>query len=188
MVARLLLAVAGALMSSACLIAPDDTVLPDLPPKRNSPLRVLAASVVPAQRKSTIYVGLPSPTCRPTEFSLTVADDDVVDAIRSQWFVDPDVAYVPSTTNPAFSGGVIFGASAVNRLVKAPNAMLTFLSSLKDGREHLIEAWVTDSDFDADAPPTKVSRPPRTLPDGTQVADFGYTASNVWVITVEDCP
>lgn len=186
--ARLLLLGCLALMESACLLPQDDTVLPDLPPKKNSPPRILVPSVIPDQRRKTIQVGTPGPTCPPTEFSMTVADDDVADPIRSQWFVDPDVDYVQSATHPVFSGGVIFGTDAVNRQVKAPNAMLTYLSSLKDGREHLVEAWVTDSEFDKDAPPTKVSRPPRILSDGTEVTDTGYTDSNVWFITVEDCP
>lgn len=185
--ARLLLLGGLALMESACLLPQDDTVLPDLPPKKNSPLRVLAPSIKPEQRKATIHVGTVSETCPRPEFSMTVSDDDTADQIRSVWFVDPRPNYEPTATNPAFSGGVIFGGTSVTRQVTAPNAMLTFLTGLVDGKEHLVEAWVTDSEFDPNAPPTSVSRPNRTLSDGTVVPDIAYTDSNVWVVTVEEC-
>ena len=185
--ARLLLLGCLTLMESACLLPQDDTVLPDLPPKKNSPLRVLAPSIKPEQRKTTIHVGTVSETCPRPEFSMTVSDDDTADPIRSLWFVDPTPNYEPTSTNPVFSGGVIFGGTSVTRQVTAPNAMLTFLNGLVDGKEHLVEAWVTDSEFDPNAPPTSVSRPDRTLPDGTIVPDIAYTDSNVWVVTVEDC-
>lgn len=187
--ARVLLFGACALMASACLIPQDDDVLPDLPPKKNSPLRVLAQTVQPAQRKTSIIVGTPSPTCLRTEFSMTVEDEDTGDLLRSQWYVDPRPDYQNTATTPVFAGAVIFGGTSVNRTVTAPNAMLTFLSSLNDGKEHLIEGWVTDGEFDPNAAPTQVTRPNRTLPDGTSVPDTAYSDENVWVITrVESCP
>lgn len=187
--ARGLLCALVALTSGACLMTQDDDVLPALPPRRNSPPRILAESLEPDQPRKTIYLGPASETCPPPEFSLTVADDDVTDQLRSMWFVNAENGYIASPTNPvfAFSGGVIYGAGEVNRQVKAPGSMLTYLASLKDGRSHLVEVWVTDGEFEIDAPPTKVTRPPRTLPDGTEVRDYGYTDSNLWDITVEDC-
>lgn len=185
--ARLLLLGCLALIQSACLLPQDDTVLPDLPPKKNSPLRVLAPSIKPEQRKTTIQVGTVSETCPRPEFSMQVSDDDTGDRIRSQWFVDPRPNYEPTATNPVFSGGTIFGGTSVTRQVTAPNAMLTFLTGLVDGKEHLVEAWVTDGEFDPNAPPTSVSHDPQTLPDGTVVTDTAYTDSNVWVVTVEEC-
>jgi hypothetical protein len=187
--ARLLLFACLALAGSACLIPQDDAVFPDLPPRKNSPLRVLAPSVKPEQRKTTIRVGPVSETCPRPEFSMTVADEDTGDQIRSLWFVDPTPTYQPTPTNPVpvFNGGVIFGGTSVTRQVSAPNAMLTFLTGLVDGREHLVEAWVTDGEFDPNGPPTSVSRPDRTLPDGSTVPDTAYTDSNVWIVRVEDC-
>lgn len=176
-----------ALMGSACLIPQDDTVLPDLPPRKNSPLRILALTVKPEQRRRQVTVGTPSPTCVPDEFSMTVADDDVGDPIRSQWYVDPQPDYAQTPTSPVFNGLPIFPGTVVNRQVTAPNAMLTFLSSLNDGKEHLIEAWVTDSDF-LPGPPTNASRPDRTLPDGTTADDPAFTDAHVWLVTVERCP
>jgi GAF domain-containing protein len=187
--ARVLLLGACALMASACLIPQDDDVLPDLPPKKNSPPRILAQTVQPAQRKTSVVVGTPSPTCLRTEFSMTVEDEDTGDLLRSQWYVDPRPDYQNTASTPVFAGAVIFGGTSVNRTVTAPNAMLTFLSSLNDGKEHLIEAWVTDGEFDPNAAPTQVTRPDRTLPDGTSVPDTAYSDANVWVITrVESCP
>lgn len=186
--ARLLLCGAVALLEGACLIPQDDTVLPDLPPKKNSPLRVLAPTAKPAQRRTTVQVGTPGPTCLRPEFSMTVLDEDTGDPIRSQWYVDPTATYEQTPTNPVFTGAVIFGGTSTTRQVTAPNAMLTFLASLVDGKEHLVEAWVTDSEFTPDAPPTSVFRDQRVLPDGTEVPDTAYTDFNVWVVKVEPCP
>jgi hypothetical protein len=185
----LLLVGAWALVGSACLIPQDDTVLPDqLPPKKNSPPRILAPSIVPAQRRATIQVGPPRETCPRADFSLTVVDEDNADVIRSEWFVDPGPTYEPTATSPLFNGGPVYPAGGANRQVTAPNAVLTFLSGLVDGKEHLVEAWVTDGDFESNAPPTSVSRPSRTLPDGTVVPDVGYTDSTLWAVTVQECP
>jgi hypothetical protein len=186
--ARLLLLGLVALLESACLIPQDDPVLPELPPKKNSPLRVLAQTMKPAQRRTTVLVGMLGPSCPRPEFSLTVADDDTGDPIRSQWYVNPRPDYQPTANNPVFSGATIFGGTAVNRTVTAPNAMLTYLDSLNRNEEHLIEVWVTDGEFDPNAPPTQASRPDRTLPDGTVVADPPSTGFNVWVVKVVNCP
>lgn len=186
--ARLLLLGCVALMESACLLPQDDTVLPDLPPKKNSPLRILAQTVQPAQRKTPIVVGTPSPTCPRTEFSVVVADEDTGDPIRSQWYVDPNQNYEPSATSPVFNGSPIFGGAAVNRTLTAPPAMLTYLQGLSNAQEHVIEVWVTDGDF-VPGPPTGATRPDRTLPDGTQVTDPAFTDAHVWIVTrVETCP
>ncbi|MEW5740470.1 MAG: hypothetical protein AB1938_16200 [Myxococcota bacterium] len=162
-------------------------MLPELPPKKNAPLRVLPQTAKPAQRRTTIFVGTLSPSCPRNEFSMTVYDEDSDDPIRSQWYIDPETNYEPTPDRPVFTGNPIFGGTSVTREVTAPNAMLTFLASLKDGNEHIVEGWVTDSEFVQDAPPTQVFRPPRTLADGTEVMDTPYTDFNVWVVKVENC-
>lgn len=179
--ARLLLLVTCA-AASGCLLPQDDVVYPDLPPAKNSPLRIVATK--PQQAIITVPIGT-TPGCKP-EFNATVVDPDhKSDSIRSLWFVDPQGGDF-MTARLIVSGATVFPNVNDGRTVTAPTAVITQLSSLNDGRPHNLWVFVTDGEFvGATLDTFKLNR---TLPDGTTVEDSAYIDSFWWQVEVQACP
>lgn len=176
---------AGLLLSSGCLIPQDDQVIEDLPPRRNTPLRIVTRS--PEGPQTTYYT---QASCAPPgqSFALVVSDDDTVDFVYSMWFIDQDPNTVPFTTTPKAS------SNSPTREIKAPAAS-TFTNALANLTlgTHLLTVYVADTQFNevenqlVTAGPRQV---PLTLADGgtVTVADPGYVDSFTWVLQVERCP
>lgn len=175
---------AGLLLSSGCLIPQDDQVLDDLPPRRNTPLRIVNRD--PEGPQTTYYT---QTSCAPPQgFSLAVSDDDTVDFIYSLWFIDQDPNTVPFTTTPKPPG------SSATREIKAPSAS-TFTNALANLTlgTHLLTVYVADTAFNevdnqlVTAGPRQVEL--KTADGGTVVVpDPGYVDSFTWVLQVERCP
>lgn len=168
-----------------CLAFEDYPVLPDLPPKKNSPLRILPTGFKPEQQETTVTVGA---NCARTTFSVQVADEDYGDSIRSLWFVAPG----PTTTG--LPGNPVLGGNTLERQVNSPNGVWAALTALADGNAHRVEVLVTDGEFEEVVTNNVVSyrakRPDRLLPDGTTLPDTAYTDSFLWLVTVQSgaCP
>jgi hypothetical protein len=170
--ARVLLAMFTTALLGGCLILEDDPVFPDLPAKKNSPVRIQRVSS-PPQRESTIRPR----SCGAVEFSVTVLDEDTVGTtVRSLWFVDP----VPGYASGEFRGENVPGGT---RQLVAPPRFIEKLETLTDGIRHRVEVWVTDGEF---------------VPGGIDVVPPGASAevplneygsdSALWLIEVQACP
>jgi hypothetical protein len=171
---RLKWALAGVLLvlCAGCLVPQEETVFPDLPKKENSRLKIV--STMPSDRKVT-YVG----TCDPG-FKVSVNDPDVGDTISSKWFIDR------STNSASIDGRKVYGAGTATRDVAAPVALTNQLLNITDKADHLLEVFVTDSDFTDTV--GLVERPPLgTLPDGGVWRDPAYIDSFLWVVSVNPC-
>ncbi|MFT3708294.1 MAG: hypothetical protein QM817_11630 [Archangium sp.] len=175
---------AGLLLSSGCLIPQDDQVLDELPPRRNTPLRIVNRE--PEGPQTTFYTQM---SCAPPQaFTVAVSDDDTVDPIYSLWFIDQDPNTVPFTTTPKPP------SSSTVREIKAPSAS-TFTNALANLSlgTHLLTVYVADTAFNevdnqlVTAGPRQVSIP--ASDGGTVVVpDPGYVDSFTWVLQVERCP
>ncbi len=173
-------------LSGGCLILEDDVVYPDLPRKKNSPPRInLEASMHPDTREGTIYVG----GC--DEFHVSVDDDDVSDTLRNLWFVDPDQNHY---TSVAHSGKAVPPGTIVTRTVSAPATLFNQLSGLTDLKRHVVEVWVTDSDFEITSSGLRVVQPTPGVSDGgvdggaLTVLPTYYADSYLWMVQVVKCP
>lgn len=178
--AGLLLAAAVCVPTSGCLIPQDDQVILDLPPKANSPIKVVSQE--PAQRLKFAN----STTCASQNpaFRVFAEDADVADVVYSMWFIDQG----PDAQN--YQPNIIPGGSSPRREVTAPNlsAFRSALANLNPGT-HLLTAYVADWPFlePIDGKVGTVSRD-ETLADGGVLKDSGSFDSFTWVLDVEPCP
>jgi hypothetical protein len=163
-----------------CVIPQDDVVFPDLPQKKNSPLKIVTWSP-PGQREQTAEVGVSSATCKPTVFSVVVNDPDANDQTRSLWYID-------RTEGSPGIPGIADSVGSNTRTVRAPNTFANRLSTLVDGKRHLVEVYVTDGDFDQDKFGEASRLPVGTLIDGGPLLDPAYVDFNFWLVQVERCP
>jgi len=74
-----------ACVASGCLIPQDDTLLVELPQRRNRPPRILENLVNPPQRITQDFGA--AGRCE-LEFSVAVEDPDVDDLITVSWYLD----------------------------------------------------------------------------------------------------
>lgn len=176
--ARLLLCLVTGPLVSGCLLPQDDQVFSDLPPKRNSPPRIVRWQ--PERLPLTFYSGT---GCANTPFSVYVADEDLSDTLRSYWFIDRTQDSAP------YNGAVVFGGSSLTREVVAPGGgrFTTELSNLTTG-SHYVSVFVTDGDFQEIVDGNIIAdRPPRLLTDGGLVEDVAYVDTYSWFLKVEPC-
>lgn len=174
-------------LSGGCLILEDDVVYPDLPRKKNSPPRInLEASMSPPTREATIRVG----GCEANDFHVSVDDDDVTDTLRSYWFVDPNQYY----TSPSSYAKPAPGGTLVTRVLSAPVNVYNQISNLVSGQTHVVEVWVTDSDFEFTDTGLRVVQPTQLASDAgidagsASVLPTYYADSFGWRLTVVKCP
>jgi hypothetical protein len=164
--------------TQGCLLPQDDVVFPDLPPKKNSPLRIVSQQ--PPMREVSLKVGALSTTCPANEFSVIVKDEDLGDTTRSLWFIDRTM-----DTPPVAQTGYVPGGS-VQRVVTAPAALVSQLSALVDGQRHNVEVFVTDGEF-SDTVGQATYPAGGYLPDGG-LRDVAYVDSYLWLVEVQRCP
>jgi len=192
--AGLLLWTVVAFPSAGCLVPQDDEVLPDLPPQRNSPPRILREATVPANRKLTVNTGA---ACKPT-FSVSVEDTDFdptsqtyKDTLRSRWFIDPNNEYTSTPGSIVREGNPVAPGTSLVRVVEAPPQLIAALAGLSN--EHRVEVWVTDGEFvEFSEPPPgglRVVGKPAEMPDGSTLENPAFYDSHEWLVTVEGgCP
>lgn len=183
--AGLLLLVLVVTSMTGCLFPQDEQVIDGLPPKRNSPVKVVSQE--PQAIRTTFFN---STLCqdRNPSFTLTVEDDDLSDQIRSIWFVGD------STTQDFRPNNVTTGTQ--RRLVTAPNSgsFKTALANLPAGtptqpRSTVLTVYVADTDF-LEVVGGQISLQPRAarvLPDGSSAVDRGSFDSHSWTLDVEPC-
>jgi hypothetical protein len=187
--ATLLLWLSVPVIATGCLIPQDDQVLPVLPPQKNLPPRVIHEKSVP-QHETTQYVGNFSQSgCPRPSFTVFVEDDNLSDTqqrdlLRSIWFVDPPPEL---QIESSLFGDAVSSTDAV-RSLSSPAAVATALTSLIDGRRHVVSMVVTDGTFPAAGSPTSVTGTTTLLSDGTYVTDQAYTDYEEWLVEVQPCP
>ena len=165
--------------ATSCLVPQDPNYPGELLPKRNTAPDIV--SILPQQR-FTVTLGVLA-TCKPMpKISLTVHEPDINDVTRVRWYVDPTVDANPVASSPANYGG------STERVFEAPAAVTNKLNSFAmDGKIHLVQAYITDSDFSDSYPPT-ASRAPLTLPDSGVVNDYAAIIDYTWFVKTDPCP
>jgi hypothetical protein len=161
---------------TGCLFPQDDQVLPELPPKRNSPIRILDQD--PPAPRTTFFNGTACGASNPA-FKLTVDDEDVADTVRSRWFVGLQ----------SFEGRFVSSTGSRGREVTAPtdSGFRATLANLTAGDTELLTVFVSDTEARVVDGKLVVEPRSRVLPDGTPVEDKGYSDSFTWVLDVEAC-
>jgi hypothetical protein len=167
-----------------CLLPQDESVFPVLPQKQNSPMRIVA--VQPEVRLNYLVrtEATRGSNCTPT-FTVTVEDQDLTDltdTISSRWYIDRPGGSIA----PIAGSSVVYGGGS-QRAVPAPVSVSNQLSTINDAKEHLVEVFVTDSDFTDEV--GKATRAPLgLLPDGGTLDDTVYVDTRLWLVTVQPCP
>lgn len=179
--AGLLLIALGCTPLLGCLFPQDEQVINELPPKRNSPLRIKERQWHPNQRTTFLN----STFCRNEQFDLLVIDADLADVVTSRWFIDK----TDDDVSTAFEPSPIRSGTA-ERIVTAPtiSGFTGALANLAPG-VHTLTVYVTDSTFEqlTETGVVTVSRPSRLLPDGTPAPDEGSFDRFTWILDVEPC-
>jgi hypothetical protein len=180
--AGLLLSALCCIPLAGCLIPQDEDVIPQLPPKRNGPIKILDQD--PRTLRTRFYRSTalcPSPV-NPA-FRLTVGDEDLADLVHSRWFIGASAE--PFRPTP------IQGGSSTSRTVDAPSSLgfKSALANLDTGTE-ILTVYVADTDFKEVVGTTidLVDRAARQLPDGTFAVDEGSYDTFTWTLDVEPCP
>ena len=168
-----------------CIIPQDEQLIPELPPKRNGPLKIIPGGEVPVQR-TTYFNGNACATAN-LPFKLTVEDEDTADVVSSMWFIG-------KTTNDPFRPTSVAGGSKI-RSVTAPSSLgfKSALANLAAGSTEVLIVYVADTLFEEPVGGVIKLQPraPIQLPDGTPVVDEGSYDTFTWVLDVErgePCP
>jgi hypothetical protein len=166
--------------ASGCLIPQDDTLLVELPQRRNRPPRILENLVNPPERITQDFgtVG----RCE-LEFSVAVEDPDVDDLITVSWYLDYSAenrtGYYRQVAL-ANNGEPQRGDRATLRInLGAAN------SPLSEPGVHLVEALVSDARLVGRDPEQR--RVP--LADGGVIINPGYAVTYAWFVNTvsRDC-
>jgi len=168
-----------ALPMSACLLPQNDHFLPEVPPQKNRPPRILESTVMPTSRAPQIGNG---PHCQLT-FSFNIEDPDINDNLTVFWFVDYNANSLTSSPvwfnlidNPS---GRIQRSDSAEYVVQVANPA----TPLHEHGTHRVEAVVADGPL--------VSHD--QVLDHESAADAGpnlsYLVTYGWVVDVtpEDC-
>ena len=175
MAGLLLMAVVCAPLAG-CLFPQDDQVFPELPPKRNAPLKIVDQD--PREPRRVYRNSTACPSQNPT-FKLIVDDEDIADTVRSRWFVGTQ----------SFEGRNVTATGSRGREVAAPteSGFRAVLANLTAGRTELLTVYVADTEVRLIEGQITVEPRERVLPDGTVVEDEGSLDSFTWVLDVEPC-
>ena len=162
---------------SGCFWPQDDQVFSQIPPKRNSPPRIILDQVKPGGVDVSLKPGCPNP------FSIIVEDPDIADPISNRWFV-----YAPGAKPLAYFDGdkIPSSTKAVrDKPITPPAQWLNISSELNQNGEHRFEVVIADGNFKASSG-TEVEPHQKTLLDGGLVDDPSYIDSYVWVVKTSD--
>ncbi len=166
-------------MVSGCLIPQDDQVIPELPPLKNRPPRIVAARY---GNERADEVELRTGTaCSREEFNVLVDDLDLDDTLRSFWFIDKTETSLPLSPSP------LGGSGQVTRTLSQPSGIRTQLGNLSAG-PHRLTVYVVDSDIQEiqNAQIRPVEREV-LLPDGKTGRNDGYVDEFTWFINAVSC-
>jgi hypothetical protein len=183
MAGRLLSVAVAALLVHGCLLPQEDQVFDDLPPKKNSPPRILPGLERPA---SPLLLEL-GDNCRHEPFSINVEDPDRADRIRSKWFVDPDSMF----TGVSFSSNTLTESQTTvrNAPIKSPTQLFSASSLLDTIGPHKVTVVIADGEFELG-----IQTSPRThvvvASDGGTlvIEDPSLIAYYTWSVTTTKTP
>ncbi|MFZ5442843.1 MAG: hypothetical protein ACOZQL_22750 [Myxococcota bacterium] len=181
--AGLLLCLWGCTPLMGCLIPQDDQVLPDLPPRKNSPPRIV--SNLPKQ--SISYFTSAMCSAQNVPFKVVVSDDDVSDTLRSLWLIDYDPSLGSAASAPFIPNAVTSRGQPL-RDMPEPTAQ-SFKSALANltAGTHLLTVYVADREFQEFTGVVATVEREIFVGDAS-VPDTGFTDSFTWVLKVESCP
>ncbi|HSP78380.1 MAG TPA: hypothetical protein VLQ93_07620 [Myxococcaceae bacterium] len=158
--------------SGGCLIPQEESYLSELPQPRNRPPRIVESQVQPSER---IIRGYGADLCK-LEFSIIVEDPDIGDLISAHWYVDYD---------PTHSKGadLEYSLTPSSKPLREDRAYFredfgALGSKLSTPGDHLVEVIISDSRLVGREPQPRIIK----LPDGTDFADPGYTATYAWFV------
>ncbi len=179
--AGLLLFALGCTPLLGCLIPQDEQLIPELPPRRNGPIKIVQTE--PKDPRTTYFNSTACLSLEPT-FKLTVEDEDLADTVFSLWFIG-------NTSTQPFRPTQVPGGSKT-RSVTAPSSLgfKSALANLPSGTA-VLTVYVADTDFQEviGGQVSLVARDPKLVPpDDTPVVDPGTMDSFSWVLDVEACP
>jgi len=162
-----------ACVASGCLIPQEDTLLVELPQRRNRPPRILENLVNPPQRITQDFGA--AGRCE-LEFSVAVEDPDVDDLITVSWYLDYNADSPTGYYRQVAllnNGQPQRGDRATLRInLSAAN------SPLREPGVHLVEALVSDARLVGREPEQR--RVP--LPDGGVIINPGYSVTYAWFV------
>jgi hypothetical protein len=166
-------------------------LLPDLPPQKNRPPRII-------DHTPGVETGLSlGPHCKRENFSVNVDDPDFQDQIAHRWFVDPDegftLAFVEGASLPRLSALADGGSPSTIRVVTPPTKLFSIGNALVDlDKLHHLTLVISDGEFvpgDINGTDTKVlTFPGLTLPDGGPVTDSSYIDTFTWNVVTSHSP
>jgi hypothetical protein len=162
--------------SGGCLLPQEESYLNEFPIPRNRPPRIVEKQVQPSER---IIRGYGSDVCE-LQFSVIVEDPDLADSLSAYWFIDydPNQPRGADNVDPIASGDK---AVRDQRSYFTPQFGSVEYSRLNTPGEHVIEVVVSDNGLVGREPQPFI----RTLPDGTDFKDPGYTTTYVWFVRTE---
>jgi hypothetical protein len=162
-------------VAGGCLIPQEDTLLEEIPQRKNRPPRIVETQVQPPER---IIQDFGADGLCELDFSVVVEDPDVDDLVTVQWYLDYD------SQNPtgyfrefrlANNGEPQRGDRAtLNINLRAAN------SPLSAPGVHLVEAVVTDTRLVGREPDPKSTV---FLDGGGVIVNPGYVVTYAWFVT-----
>ena len=185
MAGRLLCTALAAVLVQGCLIPQEDPVLPDLPPKRNTPPVLVLDSATPMKRGTTLFLN-PSCMSKDRRFAIAVVDPDLGDKIVTRWFVDHDDKF---TTLPVNGTEFPSGAKFAERGIAKPIELFYTSGRLFDPPgAHWVTVVISDRAFLPEG--IDVTLGTFDLPDGGTTPDMTTTAQYTWEVITDktNCP
>ncbi len=184
---RGILAMAGVLLFAlcctsllGCIIPQDDELVPELPPKRNGPIKIVTTD--PTDPRTTYFNTTQCLSLEPS-FKLRVEDEDLTDTVYSFWFIG-------NTNTQPFQPTPVAGGSKTRAI--SPPSSLGFKSALANlpAGTAVLTVYVADTSFQevVGGQVSTVARDPKVLADGgLSAADVGTIDSFTWVLDVQAC-
>ncbi len=179
MAGRLLRVAVAALLTQGCLLPQEDPVLPDLPPKRNTPPELRFDTAVPARRNTVLNL---DPLCpnKDRPFSIGVVDPDLGDTIYSRWYVDDDSKF---TSLGVEGKGLDPRPTVPERGILKPIEVFYSTGALLSPMAHFVTVVIADRPF----PPEGINLVLGNLdlPDGGTTPDTTKTAQYTWEVITD---
>jgi len=186
--ALILLLGAGTPWAGACVFPQDDHVIPELPPRRNSRIRVVN------QRPQSVLNSIDPRCAEDLRFEVDVEDDDGPDALGdggqgpsgslfSRWFLDRVVGSGNQAYNP---DPVPFVSKRLTMMSPADLKFRKDLTDLDPNKLHRLEVFVADTVFkESIAGEIAVADTQVRLPDNSIAVDPGTVDSFTWILKIE---
>ena len=166
------------LVLSSCLLPQNDEPLPEIPPAKNRPPRILTP--IP-ERFFEVLVGV---GCPPPDVKAGVEDLDVEDTIRTKWAVyREDGSFDRFHDGDTLRPSMVMPTPVRMSAIVPPSGMFSTGLLSSTGRGRRVELIVSDGEFLTQGDTvTSLPKPPQRLPDGGTIEDPTYLDTYSWVV------